>query len=84
MGILLIVMMMLARGVLVTGTAHKEAVADRDYQISYLRGALTTEQQITATQASTISEQKVSGELTTHILEAIRANQESPRAAGVT
>jgi hypothetical protein len=83
-GILLIVMGMLSRGGLVTGSSHREAIADRDAQIVYLRGALTAEQQITSTQASTISEQKVQGDLTTHILEAIRANQESPRAAGAT
>lgn len=69
----------LKQGWLVLGPAHREllrvkddVIAAKDDAITHERGRSQEDQRIIATQASTIAEQRVAGELTAHIIQAIR------------
>lgn len=61
-----------ARGWLVFGPAHREIVSAKDDAIEHLQGRSLEDQRIISAQAGTIAEQKVSGELSAHIIQAIR------------
>ncbi|QTJ69632.1 hypothetical protein HYG77_04710 [Rhodococcus sp. ZPP] len=62
----------LVRGWIVFGPAHREIVRAKDDAIAHERGRSLEDQKIIATQAATLAEQKVSGELTAHVVQAIR------------
>lgn len=61
-----------ARGWLVFGPAHREIVQAKNDTIAHIEGRSLEDQRIISTQATTIAEQKVSGELSAHVIQAIR------------
>ena len=68
----------LIRGWLVLGPAHRELLRVKDEVIADSRGARLEDQQIIKTQADTIYEQRVSGDVSAHLLQALRSIQDSP------
>lgn len=69
----------LKNGWVVLGTSHREIlkikdelIASKDDTIADVRGRAAEDQRIIRTQADTISDQRVSGQLTAHITESIR------------
>ncbi|WP_238558925.1 hypothetical protein [Rhodococcus rhodnii] len=60
------------RGWIIFGPAHREIVKAKNDAITHLQGRSLEDQSIIAQQAATIAEQKVAGEVSAHILDAIR------------
>lgn len=61
-----------ARGWIVWGPAHNEIVRLKDEALAHSRGKEDEWVTIISTQAQTIAEQRVAGELNAHVLQAIR------------
>lgn len=62
----------LKQGWLVLGPAHKELMRLKDEVIADVRGARDQDSAIIKTQADTIYEQRVSGDVSAHLLQALR------------
>lgn len=62
----------LSRGWLVVGSHHREMMKAKDDTIAELRGERQDHRSTIQTQADTIREQMVNGEVSTHLLEALR------------
>lgn len=61
-----------ARGWLVLGPAHRELLRVKDEVIADVRGTRDQDTAIIKTQADTIYEQRVSGDVSAHLLQALR------------
>lgn len=74
-GILLAFAVMVARGHLVPGPMHREAIAERDKRIEYTESALDTSLKLNSEQAATIAKQTATSEVAAHMLEELRREQ---------
>lgn len=77
-GILLAFAVMVARGHLVPGPMHKEALSERDQRIGYIEGALDKSLTLNTEQAATIAKQTATSEVAAHMLEELRREQQRP------
>lgn len=71
-----------ARGWIVWGPAHREIVRAKDESITHMMENEKEFSGIISTQATTIAEQRVAGELNAHVLSAIRDAAAAVRAEG--
>lgn len=66
------VLLLIARGHLVPGPQHREAIEDRDRQITYLQSAVDKSLTLNSEDAKTIAKLSVVSDVSAHILEEMR------------